>query len=174
MITEYFMPDYMFDSVYDISADFLLSIGKSVLISDIDDTLATYAENEPSEELCKWIASLRQRGILIAFASNNSKKRVDRFNQRLGFFAMHKIKKPSKRAVMRTMKHFHVLKDQICFLGDQLFTDVWAAKRAGVTSILVKPIGKPRNAFFRFKRSLEAPLVKRFSKLKKVRSQNIT
>ena len=33
----------------------------------------------------------------------------------------------------------HTDKDTTYFVGDQLFTDVWGANRAGIMSILVKP-----------------------------------
>ena len=38
------------------------------------------------------------------------------------------------------------------FMGDQLFTDVWGANRAGVRSILVKPIQKDTEIQIRLKR----------------------
>lgn len=174
MLFNNLMPDYMLDSVYEVTPEFLQSIGKSVLISDIDDTLATYEESEPSQRLCQWFDSLRRAGIMIAFASNNSKSRVDRFNRKLGFFALHKSRKPSRRAVMKAMKHFDVLKDQVIFVGDQLFTDVLTAKHAGVTSVLVKPMSPPKNAFFKLKRRLERPLLSRFAKMHTERSQKFT
>ena len=38
------------------------------------------------------------------------------------------------------MKHFHYEKDQVVMVGDQLMTDIRAAHRAGIRSILVKPL----------------------------------
>ena len=41
------------------------------------------------------------------------------------------------------------------FVGDQLFTDVWGAKRAGMRTILVKPIHPKEEIQIVLKRYLE-------------------
>ena len=41
------------------------------------------------------------------------------------------------------------------FVGDQLFTDVWGAKRTGIYSILVKPIHPKEEIQIVLKRYLE-------------------
>ena len=41
------------------------------------------------------------------------------------------------------------------FVGDQLFTDVWGAKRAGIVSYLVKPIHPKEEIQIVLKRRLE-------------------
>ena len=41
------------------------------------------------------------------------------------------------------------------FVGDQLFTDVWGARNAGIFSILVKPIDKKEEIQIVLKRYLE-------------------
>ena len=43
----------------------------------------------------------------------------------------------------------------IRFVGDQLFTDVWGANRAGIMSVLVKPIDKHEEIQIILKRRLE-------------------
>ena len=41
------------------------------------------------------------------------------------------------------------------FIGDQLFTDIWGAKRAGIRNILVKPIHPKEEIQIVLKRYLE-------------------
>ena len=41
------------------------------------------------------------------------------------------------------------------FIGDQIFTDIWGAKKAGIYSILVKPIDKKEEIQIVLKRYLE-------------------
>ena len=41
------------------------------------------------------------------------------------------------------------------FIGDQLFTDVWGAKRTGISNILVKPIHPKEEIQIVLKRYLE-------------------
>lgn len=46
-------------------------------------------------------------------------------------------------------------KSDTYFVGDQLFTDVWGANRAGIKSVLVKPIDKHEEIQIILKRRLE-------------------
>ena len=45
------------------------------------------------------------------------------------------------------------------FIGDQLFTDVWGAKRSGIPSILVKPMNPKEEIQIVLKRYLEKPVL---------------
>ena len=47
-------------------------------------------------------------------------------------------------------------------VGDQLFTDIWGAKRTGILSILVKQIDKKEEIQIVLKRILEKVILKRF------------
>ena len=40
----------------------------------------------------------------------------------------------------RALKRFHYEKNEVVMVGDQLMTDIRAAHRAGIRSILVKPL----------------------------------
>ena len=44
--------------------------------------------------------------------------------------------------------------------GDQLFTDIWGAARAGLRTVLVQPIAEKENAFIKLKRLLERPFLR--------------
>lgn len=46
-------------------------------------------------------------------------------------------------------------KNNTVFIGDQLFTDVWGARRVGIHSILVKPINPKEEIQIVLKRRLE-------------------
>ena len=45
--------------------------------------------------------------------------------------------------------------DTTLFVGDQLFTDVWGAKKSGILSLLVKPIDPKEEIQIVLKRRLE-------------------
>ena len=55
------------------------------------------------------------------------------------------------------------------FVGDQLFTDVWGAKRTGIHSILVKPIHPKEEIQIVLKRYLER-IILHFYKRQKERN----
>ena len=55
----------------------------------------------------------------------------------------------------RAMEIMGTDKSNTVFIGDQLFTDVWGAKRAGIHNILVKPIHPKEEIQIVLKRRLE-------------------
>lgn len=159
-----FFPDYFFENIYLVTPEFLLSRGISVLVLDIDNTLVTYDDPAPTEDVIRWVERMKSAGIKTAIASNNHGERVDRFNSELGTFAVCDSKKPSRRAIRTVCAHFEEKPSGVALIGDQIFTDVLCAKRSGATALLVRPLPYDENLFFRFKRFLERPIIKKFKK----------
>lgn len=95
-----FIPDIMFDSIHDITPEYLLSKDIRAVVLDIDNTLVTYGMPEPTAEVTNWIEALQAKGISVALASNNGRERVELFNKKLGVFTTYKSGKPSPRAVL--------------------------------------------------------------------------
>ena len=52
--------------------------------------------------------------------------------------------------------------EETIFMGDQIFTDVWAARNAKIRAILVPPIKDKTEIFSKFKRLLEKPILKKY------------
>lgn len=160
-----FMPDEVFEVFADITPQFLEQKKIRALLLDIDNTLVTYDDPEPTEAVLEWIKKLCAHGIKLAFVSNNSDpERVTRFNDQLGFYAISRGKKPLPGGFIKAMDKLGVLPEETASVGDQIFTDVWAAKNAGVYAILVKPIKDKTTPFFKFKRLLEKPVLKKYRK----------
>ena len=66
-----------------------------------------------------------------------------------------------------SMEKMGSTKDTTVFVGDQLFTDVWGAKRTGIESWLVEPIDKHEEIQIVLKRYLEKPILYFYRKEKK-------
>ncbi len=158
-------PDYMFRTFDEITPDFLASLGICAILADIDNTLAPYEQPEPDERIRAWIGSLAEAGIGIAFVSNNGRERVELFNRSLGVPAYWKSGKPFKKNLIKAMEALGGTRETTVMLGDQLLTDALAGHNLGVKAVLiVPPIKDKTSAFFRFKRLLEKPTVRRFKK----------
>ena len=158
------MPDYMFRAFDEITPEFLRELGVKAVLADIDNTLAPYEQPEPDERIKGWIASLAAAGIGIAFVSNNDWERVNLFNRTLGVPAYAKSGKPFKKNLTRAMNDLGGTRETTVMLGDQLLTDALAGHNLGVKCLIVPPIRDKKNAFFRFKRWLEKPTVRRFKR----------
>ena len=159
-----FTPDYMFGHFYEITPAFLKSIGVRAVLSDIDNTLAPYEQDEPDERIRAWVRSLSESGIKIALVSNNHAPRVELFNRELGLLAYPDSGKPKKKTLLRAMRELGVSIEETAMLGDQLLTDAWAGKHIGLPALIVPPIKDKTNLFFRLKRWCERPFIRKYAK----------
>lgn len=168
-----FVPEYRFNTFDEASAEFLLSIGVKGLILDVDNTLEPYENPVPGEHVLKWFSELSAVGIKCAIVSNNGKERIDKFNECLGLPAYSKAKKPFKKNVLLALNDIGVSKGDAALMGDQVFTDVWAARNAGIKAILVPPIKDKRDIFTRLKRLLEKPVIKKYNRINRKENKKI-
>ena len=60
-----------------------------------------------------------------------------------------------------------ITEDQAVFVGDQLFTDIYGAKKAGIYQILVKPIHPKEEIQIVLKRKLEKIVLDSYTRKKK-------
>ncbi len=163
---KYFCPDYRFDTYRQVTPEFLKGAGICALILDIDNTLAPYEQPEPDGELLAWFGALRQNGVRCAFVSNNHPERVGLFNRTLGLPMYPKGRKPFRKYLVRAMADMQSGRSDTAIMGDQVFTDVWAGRAAGIRTILVPPIRDKRDFFTRLKRRLERPVLRYYDKRK--------
>lgn len=166
------VPDYMFERFDDLTVDFLLGEGIGTLLIDIDNTLAPYEVSEPDERIRGWFDALGAAGIRAALVSNNERERVELFNRTLSLPAYHDCKKPSRKKLLAAMESIGAEVGSTLFLGDQIFTDVASARRLGVRAAIVPPIKDKKTLFFRLKRLLERPIIKKYKRNNKKRVGN--
>lgn len=158
-------PDAMFEKFDDISPEFLLSHGISALLIDIDNTLAPYEQPLPDERIKNYFSALSAAGIRAALVSNNNKERVELFNSELGLIAFADCGKPSKKALLLAMAVMSSTTENTAAIGDQLLTDALGAHRLGIPAFIVPPIKDKKNLFFKFKRMLEKPYIRKYRRL---------
>ena len=160
------VPDLYCDDIYGITPEYVKGKGIEAVILDIDNTLVPYEIAEPTPEVRAWLNALTEAGIKVAFVSNNHAPRVEKFNETLGFPAFPDSGKPFKKACNKAMEALGSKPENTAIIGDQVFTDVLAGRNAGLAAaFLVKPIKDKTNLFFRFKRVLERPFIRKYAKL---------
>lgn len=160
-----FLPDFMFEKFDDITPEFLKEQNIKYLLIDIDNTLAPYEEALPNERVTDWFRMLEESGIKSVLVSNNDEERVQLFNSRLGLPAFSNCKKPSPRRLKKYADSIGAVLSETSALGDQIFTDVWGAKKMGARAIMVPPIRDKKNLFFKTKRLLEKPFIRKYKKI---------
>lgn len=165
LFEKYLIPDMMPEHFYDVTPEIVKGYGAKALICDIDNTLVTYDDPEPTEKVLVWIKDMNENGVTVSFVSNNDWDRVKLFNKNLGFVAYAKSGKPGVKNLKAAVADLGIEKSEAVLLGDQLLTDCAAAKRFGIRAIIVPPIKDKTTLFFKTKRLIEVPYVKKFRKM---------
>ena len=114
---------------------------------------------------------LKEIGFACALISNNKGPRVRMFNENIHAYTVCDAHKPSPENYLKAAALMDVPKEKVLFVGDQIFTDIWGARMAGIYSILVRPIHPKEEIQIVFKRKLEK-IVLHFYKKKRQREKN--
>lgn len=127
-------------SAYSIDYEKLYQQGFRALVFDIDNTLVPHgADSTPqSEDLLR---GLKKMGFKVLLLSDNSRSRVRHFNRSIHVAYIYDAGKPSPRPYKKAVQMLGVKPKEVLVVGDQVFTDVLGANRAGLASVLVRYIG---------------------------------
>lgn len=151
---ERFYPDADVESAYGIDYEGLYGKGYRGIIFDIDNTLVPHGA-PADERAVALFKRLRETGFDLLVLSNNKEPRVKPFAHSVGAKYIFKAGKPAKAGYERAMKELGTQPGNTVFVGDQLFTDVWGARRAGIFTFLVQPIHPKEEIQIVLKRKLE-------------------
>lgn len=161
-----FFPDRYVASTYVIDFEKLYEEGIRGLIFDIDNTLVPHGAPADKRAIALF-KRLKDIGFKCCLISNNQEPRVAMFNEPIQVDYVHDAHKPSTKNYKKAMEIMHTDTSNTIFIGDQLFTDVWGAKRAGIPNILVKPIHPKEEIQIVLKRYLEKIVLHFYMKSKK-------
>ncbi|MCI8799070.1 YqeG family HAD IIIA-type phosphatase [Acetatifactor muris] len=151
---ERFYPDRETESAYTINYQELYEKGYRGVIFDIDNTLVPHGA-PADEKAVLFFRNLREIGLQTVLLSNNKEPRVKGFADAVGTGYLFKAGKPGRRGYEKAMEVMGTVPESTFFVGDQLFTDVWGAKKAGIFTWLVKPIHPKEEIQIVLKRCLE-------------------
>ena len=155
-------PDYYFESIFHIPYERLYELGFRGLVYDIDNTLASYEDKQAPLKITGLVKELQKTGFQVGLLSNNNARRVGMFNEAMGLPSASMSGKPFTKALMRLMREMGVKHKECAIIGDQILADVWCGKRAGISTILVKPLTENEVITVRIKRIIERPLLRRY------------
>lgn len=151
---ETFYPDYEVESAYVIDYEAMYRSGYRGVIFDIDNTLVPHGA--PADERAKVLfRHLHEIGFQTVLLSNNKEPRVKMFSDEVGAAYIYRAGKPGKDGYEKAMGLMKTTSGNTLFVGDQLFTDVWGAKKMGIIAYLVKPIHPKEEIQIVLKRYLE-------------------
>lgn len=170
MFQNLYPKEYM-KSTYDIDFAAYRAKGYRAVIFDIDNTLVEHGA-PADERSMKLIERLKALGFDIMLLSNNKEPRVKMFNDAVHVNYIFKAGKPGTKNYHAAMVMMGSDRTNTLFVGDQLFTDVWGANRAGIYSILVQPIDKKEEIQIVLKRYLEKIVLYFYKKAEGKKNEN--
>ncbi|WP_130836790.1 YqeG family HAD IIIA-type phosphatase [Lachnoclostridium sp. Marseille-P6806] len=155
-------PNEIVPSAYHIDYGRLYDEGFRAVIYDIDNTLVPHGAL-PDGRAAALFAHLHSLGMKAALVSNNKEPRVRRFAEAVDASYVAKAHKPSPSGYRRAMELMGTDRTNTLFVGDQIFTDVLGARRAGLYSVLTRPIHPREEIQIIVKRLLEKPVLWSYS-----------
>ncbi len=134
------LPKLITPKVTDLTAEYLQQKGIRLLMLDFDNTIVPYTTSKPTPEMENWLKEMLASPIAICVVSNSHKSRVRRFCTKYGIDCITHAKKPSSKGIRECLAKYGFAPTECALAGDQIFTDVLGANRAGLYSIRVDAI----------------------------------
>ncbi|MEM4414323.1 MAG: YqeG family HAD IIIA-type phosphatase [Candidatus Caldarchaeum sp.] len=159
-------PDEIARSIYEIDYERLWRAGYRALIFDIDNTLGEWGCRALPESVLNLLRTLQAHGFAVGFLSNDGGEDRPRLKAQLGAWpVLWRAAKPRTRNYREIVAVLKSTSAQTVMIGDQLFTDIWGAKRAGLYAILVAPVSPQTDSVWaKLRRPLERLLVRLFAR----------
>ncbi len=146
---------YHAQSVYDISLDFFVELKIKALIVDLDNTLEPADCFIPSDRAIKLKAEVESLGIRFIIISNNTKKRVSPYCEKLGVTYLPFAFKYCGFKVKKFLKKEKLDVNDCLFVGDQIFTDYLYTKKIHGRLVLTEPITTKDNWQTKYVRKID-------------------
>ena len=118
--------------------------GARVLLLDADNTLAPWRDAVPDPAAARWVESAKAAGFRLCIASNSDAERLRPLEEALGIPAFPRAGKPLPSGLRRIAREMGAAPGACALIGDQLLTDVLAARLAGMRAVLLEPLDPSR------------------------------
>lgn len=157
-------PDALYRSVFEVNYERLWNAGFRVLIFDIDNTLGAWGCAALDGRVLQLLQNLAKRGFRLGFLSNDDggADRSALTVQLAAHSLLWKAKKPRTGGYSALLKELGCRTERAVMIGDQLFTDIWGAKRAGLYAVMTAPFDPQTDTLgAKLRRPLERWIVRR-------------
>ena len=159
-----FIPFAHAQSIYEVPSDFFLNNGVKLLLIDLDNTLDSYRCHEPTERAVEKIKDIQKTGVEPYIVSNNREHRVKGYADKAGVGCIYSAHKPFSRRIRNFLAKKNVQATEVMLVGDQLMTDVLAARGAHIRVLLTEKIVKEDQWTTHINRLADRPIRKHLNK----------
>lgn len=159
-----FSPDKMLKTPFGITAEHLREMGKTTILTDLDNTLLAWDQLDATDEVLNWFTILEAEGIKVMILSNNNEMRVERVAKAARIPFLAKAKKPLAGNFKKAMETLDATPEETVMIGDQIMTDIWGGNRQKLYTIFVKPVKETDGFITKFNRMMERMILKALRK----------
>lgn len=142
-----YLPDYRCERPTDINPEFFHKLGIKLILCDLDNTLAKSQSRVPPCYVKEWVRNLENEGLKLAVVSNAMVGRVKEFSHDLNVSYLGWAMKPYSHKINRFVRKLKYQPEEVLFVGDQLYTDMKAAKKAGFKAMLCEIISEKESVW---------------------------
>ncbi len=158
-----FKPKMYQKDIYHINYELLKDAGIKCIIFDLDNTLGLISHKRCPDETRVLIKKLK-KDFDIVICSNNNTKRLKPYMEELDVDGVSWSMKPSIKALIKIKRKYKLKKKEMCIIGDQIVTDIFAGNRYKIKTILVDPMGVKDLKITALNRIIENYIVNRYGK----------
>lgn len=168
-----FYPDRREESAYTVPYQAYFEKGVRGVIFDIDNTLVPHGA-PADQRAMDLFGRLHHMGMAVCLLSNNKEPRVSSFARQVKSPYIFKGGKPGASGYRKAMAKMGTDPGTTLFVGDQLFTDIYGARRLGIRTVLVRPLDPREEIQIVLKRFLEKPVLACYEHDRKKRTEGRT
>ncbi len=142
------------ESVTDIDYKKLYKKNYKAIVFDIDNTLVHHGE-DVTNKVEEMFNSIHEIGLKTFLLSDNSEERVRNFARNMNTSYIANASKPNVANYHKAVDMLSVKREEVLYIGDQIFKDILGANRAGIDNILVKYMHHSHDKKIGIRRRLE-------------------
>ena len=142
MMFKSFIPFAHAQSIYEIDPEFFKRNGVKTLFIDLDNTLDSYKARAPQERTINLVNKIKETGVIPVIISNNRPERVSGYAEALGIEFLASARKPFSKRIKKELAKRNLANEEVMLVGDQMMTDVQAARGAKIRVVLTEKIVK--------------------------------
>ena len=135
-----YLPNEYKKCIDNIDYGILKTIGYDTIFFDLDNTIADYETNMPSTKIKELMDHIKSLGFKIYIITNNTKKRISKFEKELEIDCFKSLRKPFTRRLKNKIMENNIDTSKVVWIGDQVVTDVRCAHKFNIYCILIDPI----------------------------------
>ncbi|MEE1352234.1 MAG: YqeG family HAD IIIA-type phosphatase [Acutalibacteraceae bacterium] len=145
---KYLRPDLHRHLLTDVTPEDIRGLGATCILLDADNTSSYDGTTKPLPGSREWVQSMKDEGFTVLLLSNAKEERAGILAREYDIPVVARALKPTPFGFFRAQKHLRCRRRDMVMIGDQLFTDIKGARRAGVHCIYVDRYAKENRMWY--------------------------